>query len=102
MRLLDDLSRNCQNQFRLAKNSTTGDQTTTWTYGTTLTESDIARNELLCYKQLSPELEPPCLSVSVREKSIEPGDRGNPNVLLIPVFCALDTWMLLSNLLARL
>jgi RHS repeat-associated protein len=34
-----------------AKNSTTGDQTTTWTYGTTLTDSDIASNELLRYVQ---------------------------------------------------
>ena len=34
-----------------AKNSTTGDQTTTWTYGATTTESDIASKELLRYKQ---------------------------------------------------
>jgi len=35
-----------------AVNSTTGNQTTTWTYGTTLTESDVASNDLVRYKQL--------------------------------------------------
>ena len=31
----------------VAKNIDTGDQTTTYTYGTTLTDSDVARNDLL-------------------------------------------------------
>ena len=35
----------------VAVNSTTGNQTTTWTYGTTLTDSDLASNDLLRYKQ---------------------------------------------------
>jgi hypothetical protein len=30
-----------------AKNSVTGDQTTTWVYGTTLSDSDVARNDLV-------------------------------------------------------
>jgi RHS repeat-associated protein len=34
-----------------AKNSVTGDQVTTWTYGTTLSDSDVASNDLLRYKQ---------------------------------------------------
>ncbi|MCW5555098.1 MAG: RHS repeat-associated core domain-containing protein [Verrucomicrobiae bacterium] len=34
-----------------AKNSVTGDQVTTWVYGTTLTDSDVARNDLLRAKE---------------------------------------------------
>jgi len=36
----------------VAVNATTGDQTTTYTYGTTLTESEVARNDLLRYGRL--------------------------------------------------
>jgi RHS repeat-associated protein len=41
------------NQLRTltAKNSTTGDQVTTWVYGTTLSDSDVARNDLLRAKE---------------------------------------------------
>jgi RHS repeat-associated protein len=34
-----------------AKNSETGDQTTTWVYGTTLSDSDVARNDLVRAKE---------------------------------------------------
>jgi RHS repeat-associated protein len=34
-----------------AKNNETGDQTTTWVYGTTLSDSDVARNDLLRAKE---------------------------------------------------
>jgi hypothetical protein len=34
-----------------ARNSDTGDQTTTWVYGTTLSDSDVARNDLVRAKE---------------------------------------------------
>ena len=48
-----EMTYTADNQIRTlkAKNSVTGDQTTTWVYGTTLTDSDVARNDLLRAKE---------------------------------------------------
>jgi RHS repeat-associated protein len=48
-----EMAYTADNQLRTltAKNSVTGDQVTTWVYGTTLTDSDVARNDLLRAKE---------------------------------------------------